>query len=168
MKRNGKGSAQGAGPTSLQQVVGTVRINLDRPRSLKFGYMAIRSLEQETGINLMVQANPFGTPTLSNIAGILWAALLADDPGMTLDGAIGLVLEYQDRWLEIMYTLMDAWNVAMPRRTIDRKGIEAAMKKAAGGETDEATPDPPKASIGSEPGLSESTVANSPMPSSGT
>lgn len=62
-----------------------VAIELDRKRQLRFSWDAICRLHDEHGINLLdLDEGAFNNP--HTISAVLWAGLVEDDSGLTIDG----------------------------------------------------------------------------------
>lgn len=89
----------------------TIKIELDKPRKLKFDLNALATFEEETGVSC------FSEETWKNIdatrlRALLWAALLHESPEMKLKEAGALVslenMEY------VSGKLMEAWQKATP------------------------------------------------------
>lgn len=88
-----------------------VEITLDRPRKLAIDFNAICRLEEETGLNVM-DRRTWENPSASDLRAILWASLLADDPGLTL-GKVGEMMSIENVGY-ITEKLAEAWFSSLP------------------------------------------------------
>lgn len=61
-----------------------VEIELDQPRHLVFDFNAIRTMEKETGRN-MLKPNAWADLSASDIVVFIWACLKHEDPQLTID-----------------------------------------------------------------------------------
>jgi hypothetical protein len=130
-------------------VRGTVPIDLDRPRNLKWTFECIRQVERLTGVNLLwpsaEDAERFNAPDLTMLTAMLHGALLHEDPRLTLEHTVRLI--YEAEIGEILAKVGEAYRIGMPKR-----------KKKPGAE---ATTDPPAAPESQPTGSESGQVAAS-------
>jgi hypothetical protein len=111
---------QGADP------VRGLRLELDRPRHLRFTLGALRRIEEASGIGIEQQeALAEWSRTLEGVTTMLWAGLCHEDPDLTL---------------EQVYEIVDIENFSQIRAAIDQAVGVAMPAPAAGGNGTAARP----------------------------
>lgn len=97
-------------------------------RKLSFGFDAIARVENTTGINLMTTM--VSTPSFTQLRAILFAALLADDPSLTL--------EQVGQWIkpwnvsQCILAVQTAWLSSQPETDDDAEQAAQGEETASG------------------------------------
>lgn len=118
----GKGAPPPPAPPTLPpfdvtrpRLFNRVTIQLDRERPLHLNFKALRLFEQQTGVGAwddVVWDRPYKLKLLSTL---LWAALLEDDPTLTLDALYELPGMEFGNIHYIWKTLQDCWGSNHPQ-----------------------------------------------------
>lgn len=90
-----------------------IEITLDRPRTLVFDFNAMVAIEEATGEAILAPGfwDRFQEkPKAKILRGLLWACLLKDDPGLTLDQA-GQMITFANMG-QIIDKIIQAFNVS--------------------------------------------------------
>lgn len=118
-------------------------LDLDRPRKLKFGFKAIRLIREKFGDREISDLMNMKVDEMSTIA---WAALIHEDPELTVEKTEGLL----DEKIGEDYTVMDVIGILV-EAIAEQVGLE---KKTVNSII--STPEEP--SSGSEPAIGNSTT----------
>ena len=70
--------------------VPSVKITLDRERTLRFDFNALAAFEEQTGLNALA-TEVWSNPTTKTLRAMLWSALLHEDPGLKISDLGALV-----------------------------------------------------------------------------
>lgn len=107
-------------------MVSEVKIQLDKERTLRFDFNALRAYEKATGRN-MLRTNVLQNLNLDDLTTLLWAALVHEDKSLTVDnvGAM-LTLKDSDR---IFDALTAAFSEAMPKPEAAEGATDPTPKK---------------------------------------
>jgi hypothetical protein len=95
----------------MNKVNPIMKIDLDKPRSIKFDLNAMVYLEETTGKSLQEIYNG-QAPSMSSLRAILWACLIHEDPALTLEQVGSLVS--MENMAEVSAKIAEALNAALP------------------------------------------------------
>lgn len=93
-------------------MVSEVKIQLDKERTLRFDFNALRTYEKATGLN-MLRTNVLQNLNLDDLTTLLWAALVHEDKSLTVDN-VGAMLALDDA-TRVFDALAQALGAAMPK-----------------------------------------------------
>lgn len=165
---------------------GEVVIELDRPRTLRLTYNALAAFEKEMGrpwdlsiqqildsIPIKGRRRQLPTVGVREIRALLWAALLEDDPRLTVEdtGQLmamgkGATMAEQVNW--IIWYLVEAWaHIQPPAAKKNLLELVEKIRAVSPGSSSRSWPSRPGSSPGSSgdspPGSSPSTSMDSPV-----
>ena len=103
-----------------------VEIDLDRKRQLRVDFNSLIAFKKETGINLLAVESEVNLQDPEILRAFLWAALLWDDPDLTLE-QVGNLLTLSDA-ASMFNALTEAIYQAMPKVSQDSGNVTRVVR----------------------------------------
>ena len=97
----------------MSSITPTVKVTLDKERSLKFGYGAYIALEEATGKTIGELLHPRNLTSATGVRDFIWAGLLHEDPDLTRE-QVADMLSF-DRLVELQTKIAEAIKNSMPK-----------------------------------------------------
>jgi hypothetical protein len=94
---------------------------LDRPRKMKYDFLALMKLEEATGYSVL-ESSTWENMKLTDVVRFLWAGLLHEDPDVTVDQVAGMI--HFGNIQEVMTAIQETFHLSLPTPT-DNGGPQA-------------------------------------------
>ena len=96
----------------MRPTVNSVKIDLDKERTLRFDFNAMANYEEATGANAILM--DWAKATAKQIRALMWACLLHEDPSLTIEQVGGML--HGGNAKMIGKKIMEAIIAASPKR----------------------------------------------------
>jgi len=94
----------------------TVRIELDKERTLRFDFNALSAFEEQTGLSALEQT-VWTSPNARTLSALLWAAMLHEDESLTLKSVRAMI--HSGNLKYVADKIREASNTASPTPSED-------------------------------------------------